>query len=43
MGWAYYEDDSDDPAKQTQRVVAFSETPLEYTWAMFEEIEDSCH
>jgi hypothetical protein len=40
MGWAYDEDDPDDAAKQTQRTVAFSETPLEHTWAMFAGIED---
>ena len=40
MGWARDEDDPDDQTRQTQRVVAFSETPLEHTWAMFEDIED---
>jgi hypothetical protein len=40
MGWASDQDDPDDAAKQTQRVVSFSETPLEHIWAMFEEIED---
>jgi hypothetical protein len=40
MGWARDQDDPDDPTKQTQRVIAFSETPLEHTWAMFAEIED---
>jgi hypothetical protein len=40
MGWAQEQDDADNSAKQTQRVVCFTETPLEHTWAMFEEIED---
>lgn len=40
MGWARDQDDPNDAESQTQRVVAFSETPLEHTWAMFEEIED---
>jgi hypothetical protein len=40
MGWAKDQDDPQDVAKQTQRVVSFSETPLEHIWAMFVEIED---
>jgi hypothetical protein len=40
MGWAYDQDDPENPAKQTQRVVCFTETPLEHTYAMFVEIED---
>jgi hypothetical protein len=40
MGFAYEQDDPDDPAKQSQRVVSFSETPLEHTQSMCVEIED---
>jgi hypothetical protein len=40
MGFAAEQDDPADPAKQTQRTVCFSETPLEHTWAMFEQIDD---
>lgn len=39
MGWAADQDDTDDPAAQTQRVVCFSETPLEHIWALAAEIE----
>jgi hypothetical protein len=34
LGWAKTEDDKSDPAKQSQRVVCFSETPLEYIHSM---------
>jgi hypothetical protein len=30
LGWAKRQDDSNDPTKQSQRVVCFSETPLEH-------------
>jgi hypothetical protein len=40
MGWAHDQDDPNEPTKQTQRVVSFSETPLEHIWAMFAQIED---
>jgi hypothetical protein len=40
MGFAQEQDDPADEAKQSQRVVAFTETPLEHTHAMFVEIED---
>jgi hypothetical protein len=40
MGFAQEQDDPADTAKQSQRVVSFTETPLEYTHAMFVEIED---
>lgn len=40
MGFAQEQDDPDDQTKQSQRVVSFSETPLEYTHAMCVEIED---
>lgn len=39
MGWAKEQDDSHDPARQTQRVVCFSETPLEHVNLMCGEIE----
>lgn len=37
-GWAADQDDDDDPAAQSQRVVCFSETPLEHAWTLIEEI-----
>jgi hypothetical protein len=39
MGWAKDQDDPNDAAKQTQRVVCFSETPLEHVNLMCGEIE----
>ena len=39
MGWAAAQDDPSDPLKQTQRVVCFSETPLEHINLMCGEIE----
>jgi hypothetical protein len=40
MRFATDQDDPADAAKQSQRTVCFTETPLEHTWAMFEHIED---
>jgi Putative abortive phage resistance protein AbiGi, antitoxin len=34
LGWAKAQDDPNDPAKQSQRVVCFSETPLEHIHLM---------
>ena len=39
MGWAKTEDVADDPTRQTQRTVCFSETPLEHVPSLFAEIE----
>jgi len=39
MGWAKDEDDPKDRKKQTQRVVCFSETPLEHIYLLVTEIE----
>jgi hypothetical protein len=39
MGWAADEDDENDPDRQSQRVVCFSETPLEHINLMCREIE----
>jgi hypothetical protein len=39
MGWAAEQDDALDPAKQTQRVVCFSETPLEHIYSLVADIE----
>jgi hypothetical protein len=38
MGWAKEQDDPNDQAAQSQRVVCFSETPLEHAWALTAEI-----
>ncbi|MGH3012021.1 MAG: hypothetical protein ACRDMY_09310 [Gaiellaceae bacterium] len=38
LGWAKTQDDADDPTRQTQRVVCFSETPLEHTYSLFADI-----
>jgi hypothetical protein len=40
MGFAQEQDDREDATKQSQRVVSFTETPLEHTHAMCVEIED---
>lgn len=34
FGWATSQDEASDPAKQTQRCVCFSETPLEHIYSM---------
>jgi hypothetical protein len=39
MGWARLEDDQADPTKQSQRVVCFSETPLEHIYSLVADIE----
>jgi Putative abortive phage resistance protein AbiGi, antitoxin len=39
LGWAKTQDDPNDPARQTQRVVCFSETPLEHINLMCGPIE----
>jgi hypothetical protein len=39
MGWAAAQDDPNDADQQTQRVVCFSETPLEHVWALAANIE----
>ena len=39
MGWAKEQDDPDGPRRQTQRVVCFSETPLEHIYSLVAEIE----
>jgi hypothetical protein len=39
MGWAAEQDDPLEPAKQTQRVVCFSETPLEHIYSLVADIE----
>jgi hypothetical protein len=39
MGWAARQDNPNDPTKQTQRVVCFSETPLEHVNLMCRKIE----
>jgi hypothetical protein len=39
MGWAAEEDEPNDPDAQSQRVVCFSETPLEHAWTFIENIE----
>lgn len=39
MGWAADEDDPADTAAQSQRVVCFTETPLEHVWLMTQPIE----
>ena len=38
LGWAKAQDDPNDPAKQSQRVVCFSETPLQHVYSLFQEI-----
>jgi hypothetical protein len=38
MGWAKTEDDPAEPAHQSQRVVCFSETPLEHVYSLFADI-----
>lgn len=38
MGWAKEQDDADDPSKQSQRVVSFSETPLEHIYSLVADI-----
>jgi hypothetical protein len=40
MGWAKDQDDDGDPARQSQRVIAFSETPLEHIYSLVTEIEN---
>jgi hypothetical protein len=39
MGWAKDEDVRTDPSKQTQRVICFSETPLEHIYSLVADIE----
>jgi Putative abortive phage resistance protein AbiGi, antitoxin len=39
MGWAAEQDDPADAAKQSQRVVCFSETPLEHIYSLVADIE----
>jgi hypothetical protein len=39
MGWADTQDDPNDDTRQSQRVVCFSETPLEHSWALASPIE----
>lgn len=39
MGWAKDEDEPSDPAKKSQRVVSFTETPLEHIYSHVVEIE----
>lgn len=39
MGWAKEQDDDLDFAKQSQRVVCFSETPLEHIYSLVADIE----
>jgi hypothetical protein len=39
LGWAKSEDDAADATKQTQRVVCFSETPLEHIYSLVADIE----
>jgi hypothetical protein len=39
FGWCKEEDDPGDPTRQSQRVVCFSETPLEHVYAMLGEME----
>jgi hypothetical protein len=39
MGMAKEQDDPCDPAKQTQRVICFSETPLEHIYSLVADIE----
>jgi Putative abortive phage resistance protein AbiGi, antitoxin len=41
MGWAKDQDDAQDPRRQTQRVVCFSETPLEHIHLMLGPMEPS--
>lgn len=38
MGWAKEQDDSNDQTKQSQRVVSFSETPLEHIYSLVADI-----
>jgi hypothetical protein len=38
MGWAKQQDDALDGTRQSQRVVCFSETPLEHTYSLFADI-----
>jgi hypothetical protein len=40
MGWATDEHDPDDPDAQTQRVVSFTETPLEHIYSHVADIRD---
>jgi hypothetical protein len=40
MGWAKTEDEAANAARQSQRVVCFSETPLEHIYSLVAEIED---
>lgn len=39
MGWGADQDDPADPTKQTQRVVCFSETPLEHIYSLVADIQ----
>lgn len=39
MGWAREQDDPDDPAARTQRVVCFGETPLEHVFSLVADID----
>jgi hypothetical protein len=39
MGWAAEQDEREDEAKQTQRVVCFSETPVEHIWSLAADID----
>lgn len=39
MGWAKEQDEPDDPSKQSQRVVCFSEVPLEHIYSLVLDIE----
>lgn len=38
MGWAKQQDDPNDPSQQSQRVVSFSETPLEHIYSLVADI-----
>jgi hypothetical protein len=40
MGWGKTKDDPTDSSKQSQRVVCFSETPLEHIYSLYGDIED---
>jgi hypothetical protein len=40
MGWAADQDDPNDPEAQTQRVVSFTETPLEHIYSHVADIEN---
>jgi hypothetical protein len=39
MGWADKQDDRNNETRRSQRVVCFSETPLEHSWALAAEID----